>query len=230
VLFDEIEKAHPEVIDILLGVLDEGRLTDAKGRFCDFSNTIVILTSNLGVKEANSSTDDLDLRKEIILKVVQSTLRPELYNRLGSVVAFNALDAQTLRAIVRKNLKGVNAQLLDAHKAELVYDDDVVELLADLAYDPAYGARPVERTVDRLVLADLSRLIISGAVTPGSIVRLYREGEELGLLAGPREEVESEYAKMQQEAAQAAAEAAASPTPASPPASDDTAAAAAPVA
>lgn len=230
VLFDEIEKAHPEVIDILLGVLDEGRLTDAKGRFCDFSNTIVILTSNLGVKEANSSTDDLDLRKEIILKVVQSTLRPELYNRLGSVVAFNALDAQTLRSIVRKNLKGVNAQLLDAHKAELVYDDDVVELLADLAYDPAYGARPVERTVDRLVLADLSRLIISGAVTPGSIVRLYREGEELGLLAGPREEVDAEYQKMRQEAAQAAADAAASPTTSSAPASDDAAAAGAPVA
>lgn len=229
VLFDEIEKAHPEVIDILLGVLDEGRLTDAKGRFCDFTNTIIILTSNLGVKEANSATEDLDVRKEIILKVVQSTLRPELYNRLGSVVPFNALAAETLRSIVRKNLRGVGSQLVEAHKAELVFDDDVVELLADLAYDPSYGARPVERTIDRLVLADLSRLIISGAVTAGSIVRIYRDDEDLGLLAGPKDEVDTAYANMQQEmqaaAAAKAAEAAATEAAAVDAAATDPAAA-----
>ena len=101
VLFDEIEKAHPEVIDILLGVLDEGRLTDAKGRFCDFTNTIIVLTSNLGVREATQATEDLEQRKEIILKVVQASLRPELFNRLSGVIAFNALDRATLEKIVR---------------------------------------------------------------------------------------------------------------------------------
>ncbi len=222
VLFDEIEKAHPEVIDILLGVLDEGRLTDAKGRFCDFSNTMVILTSNLGVKEANSSTDDLLLRKEIILKVVQGTLRPELYNRLGAVVAFNALDVETLQAIVRKNLKGIGAQLREAHKADLQYDDDVVAYLATMAYDPSYGARPVERTIDRLVLADLSRLIISGAVAPESVVRIYFADDSLGLLAGPREEVDAEMTKMREEAAAAAAAAASAAAAAAAAAAADT--------
>lgn len=205
VLFDEVEKAHPEVIDILLGVLDEGRLTDAKGRFCDFSNTIVILTSNLGVKEAITATEDLALRKEIILKVVQATLRPELYNRLGAVVPFNALDVETLRAIVTKNLRGVGAQLQEAHKATLLYDDDVVAHLATLAYDPAYGARPVERTIDRLLLADLSRLIISGSVPAGSVVRMYLDGEELGLLAGSADEVDVALVKVREEAAAASA-------------------------
>ncbi len=211
VLFDEVEKAHPEVIDILLGVLDEGRLTDAKGRFCDFSNTIVILTSNLGVKEAITATEDLALRKEIILKVVQATLRPELYNRLGAVVPFNALDVETLRAIVTKNLRGVGAQLQEAHKASLLYDDDVVAHLATLAYDPAYGARPVERTVDRLLLADLSRLIISGSVPAGSVVRMYLDGDELGLLAGSAEEVDVALVKVRQEAEVATAITAESP-------------------
>ena len=184
------------MIDILLGVLDEGRLTDAKGRFCDFSNTIVILTSNLGVKEAIAATEDLEQRKQIILKVVQGTLRPELYNRLGAVVPFNALDVSTLRAIVTKNLRGVHAQLQEAHKASLLFDDEVVAHLATLAYDPAYGARPVERTVDRLLLADLSRLIIGGSVPAGSVVRMYLDGEELGLLSGPEAEVIAELATL----------------------------------
>ena len=140
------------------------------------------------------------MRKEIILKVVQATLRPELYNRLGAVVPFNALDVETLRAIVTKNLRGVGAQLQEAHKASLLYDDEVVAHLATLAYDPAYGARPVERTVDRLLLADLSRLIIGGSVPAGSVVRMYLDGDELGLLAGSAEEVEVALVKVREEA------------------------------
>jgi len=205
VLFDEIEKAHPEVIDILLGVLDEGRLTDAKGRFCSFENTLIILTSNLGVKEAIAASDDIAIRKEIILKVVQSSLRPELYNRLGSVLAFEALDVVTLEAIVRKHLTGLSVQLAEAHTATLRYDDAVVSHLATMAYDPAYGARPVERTIDRLVLADLSRLVISGDVPPGSVVQIYRHEDGLGLLAGPADEVAAALAAMRAEENAAAA-------------------------
>jgi ATP-dependent Clp protease ATP-binding subunit ClpB len=194
VLFDEIEKAHPEVIDILLGVLDEGRLTDAKGRFCDFTNTVIILTSNLGVREAMQATDDPAGRKEIILKVVQSSMRPELFNRISNVIAFNSLDDETLQAIVRLHLRGLGEQLREQHRATLEYADDVVALLATLAYDPAYGARPVERTIDRVILSDLSRLIIEGLVPIDGVVHLSRNGDDVGILAGARDEVAAEIA------------------------------------
>ena len=210
VLFDEIEKAHPEVIDILLGVLDEGRLTDAKGRFCDFTNTIILLTSNLGVREANQATDDLEARKEIILKVVQASLRPELFNRLSGVITFNALDRTTLQEIVGMHLRGLRDQLREQHQAALVWDDPVMEFLADVAYDPAYGARPVERTIDRLVLSPLSLLIVSGDVRADTVVRLARDGEELAIITGTAAEVERELAQMVEAAAKAAQEAAAS--------------------
>ncbi len=201
VLFDEIEKAHPEVIDILLGVLDEGRLTDAKGRFTDFTNTIILLTSNLGVKEAVAATDDLEMRRDIILKVVQNTLRPELFNRLSGVIPFNALAVETLRTIVRIHLKGIAAQVQEQHGATLEGDDEAVALLARLAYDPAYGARPVERTIDRMVLSDLSRLIIGGEVQPGSLVLLTPEGEEIAILVGTPAEVREEAGKIRAEQA-----------------------------
>ena len=118
VLFDEIEKAHPEVLDLLLGVLDEGRLTDAKGRFCDFSNTLVLFTSNLGVREAMAMTEDVEKRREIIMTVVKETLRPELYNRISQVIAFNSLTDQDLERIVRVQL--------DALARKLFEDRDIV--------------------------------------------------------------------------------------------------------
>ena len=206
VLFDEIEKAHPEVIDILLGVLDEGRLTDAKGRFCDFTNTMIILTSNLGVREATQATEDLEARKEIILTVVQNSLRPELFNRISNVIPFNALDTAVLQQIVRLHFKALTEQLKEQHRATLVVDDHVVERLAEVAYDPAYGARPVERTIDRLVLSDLSNLIISGAVPPQGVVHIYRDGDDIGMIAGTEEEVAAELPSIRAEIAQHAAE------------------------
>ena len=196
VLFDEIEKAHPEVIDILLGVLDEGRLTDAQGRFCDFTHTIVLLTSNLGVREANAATDDAEERKRIILQVVQSSLRPEIFNRIGGVIPFDSLEMDTLQRIVRMHLDGVAAQLREHHAAALAADDDAVVLLAELAYDPASGARPVERTIERVVLSDLSRMIIAGEVTPGVEVRLLRDGGDVVILAGAPEEVAAEAGRI----------------------------------
>ena len=201
VLFDEIEKAHPEVIDILLGVLDEGRLTDAKGRFCDFTNTIIILTSNLGVREATQATDDPEQRKDIILKVVQASLRPELFNRLSGVIAFNALDRTTLEKIVRIHLDALNGQLREQHQATLDADGEVITFLAELSYDPAYGARPVERTIDRMVLSQLSMLIIGGDVAPKSVVKLVRDGEELAIITGTAEEVAEEARKIAASAA-----------------------------
>ncbi|HEY0015343.1 MAG TPA: AAA family ATPase [Longimicrobium sp.] len=208
VLFDEVEKAHPEVIDILLGVLDEGRLTDARGRFCDFTGTLIILTSNLGVREAMAGSDDPAERKEIILKVVQASLRPELFNRLGDVIAFDALEPAVLQRIVRTHLSGAGTRLRDEYGATLEADPEAIALLAELAYDPAYGARPVDRTVERMVVSDLSRLVIGGDVAAGSLVRVVRDRDGVALLAGTRQEVEEEARRMAEEAALAAAEAA----------------------
>ena len=110
VLFDEVEKGAPEILDLLLGVLDEGRLTDAKGRFCDFSNTLVLFTSNLGVREAIETTDDSEKRKEIILEVVKASLRPELYNRISEVIAFNSLTEPETGAHRRRAAESTNSQ------------------------------------------------------------------------------------------------------------------------
>jgi ATP-dependent Clp protease ATP-binding subunit ClpB len=205
VLFDEVEKAHPEVIDLLLGVLDEGRLTDARGRFCDFTGTLIILTSNLGVREAMAASDDPAERKEIILKVVQGTLRPELFNRLGDVIAFDALGPDVLERIVRTHLSGVSARLRDEYGATLEADPGAVARLAELAYDPAYGARPVDRTVERMVVSDLSRLVVGGDVGQGTLVRVVRDGDGIALLAGTRGEVDAEAGRMAREAAEEAA-------------------------
>jgi ATP-dependent Clp protease ATP-binding subunit ClpC len=185
VLFDEVEKAHPEVIDLLLGVLDEGRLTDAQGRLCDFTNTLIILTSNLGVREATQAApDDPDAQREIILRVVQASLRPELFNRIGAVVPFRALGTDVLARIVRKHLSGVGSRLSEEYGAALQADADAVERLAELAYDPSYGARPVERTVERLVVADLSRAVLAGQVGPGALVRVVRDGDAVRVVLG----------------------------------------------
>ncbi len=201
VLFDEIEKAHSEVMDLMLGLLDEGRLTDAKGRLCDFTNTIVLLTSNLGVKEANAVAKTNDERRDIIMKVVQSSLRPEIFNRLGGVIPFNSLEMDTLETIVGMHLKSLGSRLKEEYKGTLEVDPDAVTLLATLAYDPAYGARPVERTIDRSILSPLSRLIIGGDVGAGTVVRVVKDGEEIVLLAGTKEEVDAEALVVKAEAA-----------------------------
>jgi ATP-dependent Clp protease ATP-binding subunit ClpB len=216
VLFDEIEKGHPEVIDILLGVLDEGRLTDAKGRFCDFTNTIIILTSNLGVREAMQATDDLDQRKEIILKVVQASLRPELFNRISAVIPFNSLDIHILEKIVRIHLASIGARLKEEHEVTFEADEDAVQLLAQLAYDPAYGARPVERTVERLVVSELSRLIISGEVPPSSHVRIMREDEDVLIVTGSTAQVAKDAEQLLANRKKKAAESPTLPPPAVP--------------
>jgi ATP-dependent Clp protease ATP-binding subunit ClpB len=206
VLFDEIEKAHAEIMDLMLGLLDEGRLTDAKGRLCDFTNTIVLLTSNLGVKEANAMAKTNDERRDIIMKVVQASLRPEIFNRLSGVVPFNALERPTLETIVRMHLASLGSRLKDEYKATLAVDDEAVALLAELAYDPAYGARPVERTIDRQILSPLSRLIIGGEVGPGVMVRVVKDGEDVTILAGTAAEVDAEAANVKAENAKAEAE------------------------
>src|SRR5262249_15535556 len=180
VLFDEVEKGHPEILDLLLGVLDEGRLTDAKGRFCDFSNTILLFTSNLGVREAMDATDDLEQRKGVILEVVKASLRPELYNRIGQVIAFNSLTDAQLQRIVMQQMDALRNKLRADREIDLTIDPDALAYLARESYDPAYGARPIHRTMQQMVLAPLATSILAGEVAAGqTLVIGYMENEGL---------------------------------------------------
>src|SRR5579883_816561 len=178
VLFDEVEKGHPEILDLLLGVLDEGRLTDAKGRFCDFSNTIVIFTSNLGVREAMASSEDPEERKNIILEVVRASLRPELYNRIGQIVAFDPLSEAELERIVKLHLGKLARKLEEDRQLGLDVSPEAIAYLARQAYDPEYGARPAQRTMQQLVLSPLASLLLSEAPQAGGKVAIALEEED----------------------------------------------------
>jgi ATP-dependent Clp protease ATP-binding subunit ClpB len=182
VLFDEVEKGASEVHDLLLGVLGEGRLTDAKGRFCDFSSAMVVCTSNLGVREANELTDDLQKKAEIILEVVKASLRPELYNRFDEVICFNSLDEPVLEQIVARNMNDLRAKLVEEHGVELEVESGAMSYLAQKAYDPVYGARPVERTLQRLALAPIAKMLIAEEAQPGQrLIISYSESEGLNI-------------------------------------------------
>ena len=172
VLFDEVEKGHPEILDLLLGVLDEGRLTDAKGRFCDFSNTVVLFTSNLGVRESMAAGDDAAMREQIILDVVRRSLRPELYNRIGQVVPFHALSTTELTRIVEAQLRALARKLEEDREITLEATPEAVARLAKLSYDPEYGARPAARVMQREILSPLAELLLGNDVTPGSQLRI----------------------------------------------------------
>jgi ATP-dependent Clp protease ATP-binding subunit ClpB len=187
VLFDEVEKGHPEILDLLLGVLDEGRLTDAKGRFCDFSNTMVIFTSNLGVREAMEATDDPAQRKEIIHEVVKASLRPELYNRISQVVTFNSLTTSELERIVTTHLDALRKKLSEDRDITLDVSPAALQYLAEQSYDPAYGARPAARAMQQLVLSPLATALLAGEVAAKQTLRIdYAEPE--GLTFGVMEE------------------------------------------
>lgn len=180
VLFDEVEKGHPEILDLLLGVLDEGRLTDAKGRFCDFSNTIVIFTSNLGVREAMARSDDPEERQNIILEVVRASLRPELYNRIGQIVPFHPLSEVELERIVSLHLNKLQRKLEEDRGIKLEITTETVTYLARASYDPEYGARPAQRVLQQLVISPLASLLLSEESKAGDRVAIALEkGDEL---------------------------------------------------
>jgi ATP-dependent Clp protease ATP-binding subunit ClpB len=182
ILFDEVEKAHPEVLDLLLAVLGEGRLTDAKGRLCDFSNAITIFTSNLGVREANSQTADPEEKGKIILEVVKASLRPELFNRLDEVICFNSLDQEILDRIVFRNLTELGEKLVEEYGIDLEVEAAATAFLARESYDPDYGARPVERTLQRLVLSQVARMLITEEAVHGCVIKVsYSEEDGLNV-------------------------------------------------
>ena len=165
VLFDEIEKAHPEVLNLLLQILDDGRLTDSNGRTVDFKNTIIIMTSNLG------SEHILEGNKELVTKEIQEYFRPEFINRIDEIVIFNELDKTSIRQILDKIINGIEDRLKDSD-IKIKLTERCKDYLVDTGYDVNYGARPLKRLVSRTLEVLLSKKIINNEITPSSIVNI----------------------------------------------------------
>jgi len=178
VLLDEIEKAHPDTFNILLQVLDEGRLTDNKGRVADFKNTIIIMTSNIGsqiIQERFEATKDIDSAIEAakvdVLALLKQSVRPEFINRIDDIIMFTPLSKENIKDIVGLQLKGLTKMLSEQN---ITFDatNEAIKYLAEKGYHPEYGARPVKRVIQKEVLNELSKEILSGKVTTDSIILL----------------------------------------------------------
>ncbi len=175
VLFDEIEKAHPDVFNILLQVLDDGRLTDNKGRVVNFKNTIIIMTSNLGSQYIQSRFDALkensgaeyektvEETKNHVMEMLKKTIRPEFLNRIDEIIMFRPLEKDQIKQIVNLQITGIQ-KLLASQEVKLEVSENAVRLIANEGYDPEFGARPVKRALQRMLLNDLSKKLIAGGV------------------------------------------------------------------
>ena len=173
VLFDEVEKAHPDVFNVLLQVLDDGILTDGQGRIVDFKNTIIIMTSNLGsdyILDAVTA-EDMKNAKQTIDDLLKKAFRPEFLNRIDEIVMFQRLDKSCISGIVKIQLERVSKRLED-RRMKLEYDDSVVSFLADKGYDPAFGARPIKRAIQTYLENPLSKELLEGKYVDGSTVNL----------------------------------------------------------
>jgi ATP-dependent Clp protease ATP-binding subunit ClpB len=185
VLLDEIEKAHPDVFNILLQVLDDGRLTDNKGRVVDFKNTIIIMTSNIGshlIQENFSKMNDsnenqvIDQTRNEVFELLKKTIRPEFLNRIDEIIMFKPLSRAEIHGIVK--LQFVRTQeMLAKNNIKLEITEAAVNKLADMGYDPQFGARPLKRVIQREVLNELSKMILAGKVNVEKPIRIDVESE-----------------------------------------------------
>ncbi|PBB79965.1 MULTISPECIES: ATP-dependent chaperone ClpB [unclassified Mesorhizobium] len=180
VLFDEIEKAHPDVFNVLLQVLDDGRLTDGQGRTVDFRNTLIIMTSNLGAEYLVNLRDDQDVDavRDEVMGVVRASFRPEFLNRVDEVILFHRLRRQDMDRIVEIQLKRLENLLVD-RKITLSLDHDAIEWLAGKGYDPAYGARPLKRVMQKELQDPLAEKILLGEILDGSTVKVTAGSDRL---------------------------------------------------
>ncbi len=180
VLFDEIEKAHPDVFNVLLQVLDDGRLTDNKGRTVNFKNTLIIFTSNLGsqlIRENEEKGVDQETTRTQVMEMLRQTIRPEFLNRIDEIIMFRPLDEKQIRDIVGLQIGSIHKMLLE-NGVDLRVTDDAVDYIAREGYDPQFGARPVKRALQRLVLNELSKQIIAGRVdNKRPVIVELRDGE-----------------------------------------------------
>ena len=192
VLFDEVEKAHPDVFNTLLQVLDDGRLTDNKGRTVNFKNTIIIMTSNLGSQliqnefskirgfenDERKVAEVTENAKNAVLELLKKTIRPEFLNRIDETIMFQPLKKNEIRRIVELQVKGV-ANMLKDNGIELRLTDSAIDFLADVGFDPEFGARPVKRAIQHLLLNDLSKQILAGTVNREKPIVVDYQNEKL---------------------------------------------------
>ena len=168
ILLDEIEKAHPDVFNILLQVLDDGRLTDGQGRTVDFKNTVIIMTSNLGsemIQEQSGKADYATMKSEL-MQILTQHFKPEFLNRVDETVVFHPLTLENIKAIARIQLQTLMSRL-SANGYEVTLADHLVTRLADIGFDPVYGARPLRRAIQNSIEDPLSKLVLSGKMVPG---------------------------------------------------------------
>jgi ATP-dependent Clp protease ATP-binding subunit ClpB len=183
ILFDEIEKAHPDVFNILLQILDDGRLTDSKGRTVDFKNTVLIMTSNLGSREIQAVADDEKQVREAVLEVLREHFKPEFLNRVDDIVIFHQLTREQIGDIIEIQLERLR-RLLAERDMHLELDDSARALLSREGYDPMYGARPLKRAIQTLIQNPLASKLLRGEILPGQTVRVSADGDQMQFAAG----------------------------------------------
>jgi ATP-dependent Clp protease ATP-binding subunit ClpB len=179
ILFDEIEKAHPDVFNVLLQILDDGRLTDGKGRTVDFKNTVIIMTSNIGSHAISESSGDLESAMPQLMEALRRTFRPEFLNRIDDIIVFQRLTPDLIKGIVQLQLKQLG-KILAQKELELEVDPKAVEELAREGYDPVYGARPLKRLIQKRIQDRLALMLLNGDVRPGD--KLYLDADASGEL------------------------------------------------
>ena len=178
ILLDEIEKAHPDIFNVLLQILDDGRLTDGKGRVVNFKNTIIIMTSNLGSHEILEK-DDFDEAEKAVRELLKQYFRPEFLNRIDDIVVFKALQKEQVKDIAAILLKNLGSRLERQVKLHLIYSDEALQALADEGFNPQFGARPLRRLIVHTVETALSKAIVSGKVREGDTVSIGYDGSHL---------------------------------------------------
>jgi ATP-dependent Clp protease ATP-binding subunit ClpB len=188
VLLDEIEKAHTDVFNVLLQILDDGRLTDGQGRTVDFRNTVIVMTSNLGSQYIVENAGNREQVRALVDEAIKATFRPEFLNRIDEVIIFDALTRADLRHIVEIQLERLASRLRDRH-VSIELTDAAKEFLIDEGYDAAFGARPLKRTIQREVLDPLALKLLQGDYMDGDVVRVDLHGGALVFDRIPVEEV-----------------------------------------
>jgi ATP-dependent Clp protease ATP-binding subunit ClpB len=176
ILLDEVEKAHPDVFNVLLQVLDEGRLTDGQGRTVDFKNTVIIMTSNLG-SHLIQDNPGVDISAEL-MTLVGEHFRPEFVNRIDEIVTFEQLGREHISDIAINQIEILKKRVADLDLG-LDISTEAIQLLADRGYDPIYGARPLKRVIQQLIENPLSQKILTGDFPPGSVIKVDTDGETL---------------------------------------------------
>ncbi len=180
ILLDEIEKAHPDVFNILLQVLDDGRLTDSQGRTVDFRNTVIIMTSNLGSQQIQemASSDDYEGMKKVVMDIVSTHFRPEFINRVDETVVFHPLKKEQIRDIAKIQLQHLAARLQE-QDFTMQISDEAIDVLGEAGFDPVYGARPLKRAIQQYLENPLAQMILKGEYMPGDVISITASGSEL---------------------------------------------------